>query len=483
MTFALCSCGIAVALMHTVVIPLLPILPGQLKVTTADVTWLVTATMLTGAVSAPVFGRLGDLFGRRRVLIVILGLMAAGSVLAALSWSYLSLLIGRCLQGAAFGVIPLGVSLLNDHLPGESSGSGVATMSATLGVGGALGLPMAGFVAQFADWHTPFWIAAAISFIAVALAWRYVPESPIRAHGRFDFWGAFGLAAALTALLLGISQGSSWGWTSTPTVAALAGSVLLLGVWTVHQLRTTAPLVNLRANATPIILLTNIAAVLVGIAMFTGFVLIGQILHAPPSTGYGHGHSLLVASLCIAPTGVAMLVFAPISARLSAARGAHVTLFAGCIVLAVTNAALAFLPQSTAAIIAIVTITSTGTAFAYSAMPTIIMARTPATESAAANSLNAVMRTVGTSTCSAISGALLVAFTTVVDGTTVPSTQAYSTAFITASAAATAATLLAGCLVILHRKQRRPATRVLDTATVIGPASTAADHLGQRAVR
>lgn len=453
MTVALCSCGIAVALMHTVVIPLLPILPARLGVSPADVSWLVTATMLAGAISAPVFGRLGDLFGRRRILILILGLMAAGSILAAMSWSYLPLLIGRCLQGAAFGVIPIGVSLLNDHLPAAKSGSGVATMSATLGAGGALGLPVAGFVAEFADWRTPFWIAGAISLGAVALAWWCVPESRTRAAGRFDLWGALGLALALTCLLLGISQGGSWGWASTPTVATLVASLVLLTGWATHQLAVTAPLVNLRASAVPAVLLTNLAAVLVGIAIFTSFVLIGQLLHAPESTGYGHGHSLLVASVCMAPSGIAMLVFAPLSARLSVARGAHTTLLAGCIVLAIANAAQALLPTSTAVVVAIVALTAAGTAFAYSAMPTIIMAETPHTETAAANSLNAVMRTIGTSACSALCGALLVAFTTTVNGTIVPSATAYSAAFTTAAAAATLAAILACRLVVLQHKR------------------------------
>lgn len=126
--------------------------------------------MLAGAISAPVFGRLGDLFGRRRILIIVLGLMLAGSVLGAVSSSYAPLIIARSLQGAAFGVIPLGISLLKDALPADRAGSGVATMSATLGAGGAIGLPLAGFLATFADWHVLFWLSGAVSLAAMASA-------------------------------------------------------------------------------------------------------------------------------------------------------------------------------------------------------------------------------------------------------------------------------------------------------------------------
>jgi predicted MFS family arabinose efflux permease len=452
-TPALCSCGIAVALMHTLVVPLLPHFPGLLGVSPAAVSWLVTSTMLAGAISAPVFGRLGDLFGRRRILLFVLGLMLAGSVLGAVSWSYPSLIIARSLQGAAFGVIPLGISLLKDTLPADRAGSGVATMSSTLGAGGAIGLPLAGFLATFADWHVLFWVAGAVSLIAMALAGLFVPESSVRASGRFDVLGAIGLSAALLCLLLGVSQCAVWGWTSGWTWGAFAVSGGLLAVWAVHELRATAPLVNLRAAAKPMVLLTNVAAVLVGVAMFTSFVLIGQLLQAPESTGYGHGVSTLVAGLCMAPTGIAMLIFAPLSARLSAARGAPTTLLAGCVVLAIANLLQAMLLASVPAVIAVVTLTATGTALTLAAMPTLIMAETPETETAAANSLNAVMRTIGISTCSAGTGALLVAFTVSVDGRVLPSGTAYTAAFAIASGCAALAAVASCALVVLRRRR------------------------------
>lgn len=453
MTLSLCAGGIAVALMHTLVIPLLPTFPALLGVSPAEVSWLVTATMLAGAVGAPVFGRLGDLFGRRRILILVLGLMLAGSVLGAVSWSYASLLVARSLQGAAFGVIPLGISLLNDHLPADKAGSGVATMSSTLGAGGAIGLPLAGFLSQFADWHNLFWVACAMSLTAMGLAWRFVPESSVRAPGRFDAPGAICLAFALISLLLGVSQGAVWGWASPRTIGAFVASAVLFVLWAAYELRTRAPLVNLRATARPMVLLTNVTSVLVGIAMFTSFVLIGQLLQAPTSTGYGHGLSLVTAGLCMTPIGIAMLVFSPLSARLSAARGAQTTLLAGCIILALANLTQALLLDSITAVIAVLTLTATGTALAYSAMPAIIMAETPETETAAANSLNAVMRTIGTSTCSATTGALLVAFTMNVNGRVMPSATAYTAAFAIASAAATIGAAVACALVLLRRRR------------------------------
>lgn len=471
MTFAVCSCGIAVAMMHTLVIPLLPAFPRLLGVSAADVSWLVTATLLAGAVSAPIFGRLGDLFGRRRILSVVLGLMLAGSVLGAVSWSYLPLLIGRTLQGAALGAIPLGISLLKERLPAHRAGSGVAMMSATLGIGGAIGLPLAGLLTQIADWHGVFWVAGGISLTTLLLTLRFVPESSNQASGRFDLVGALGLSATLISLLLGISRGATWGWASGRTLAAFTASAVLLVVWVVYELRVTAPLVNVRASMRPTVLLTNLSAVLLGMAMFTSFVMIGQRLQAPAVTGYGHGLSTLAAGLCMAPSGLMMLVFAPLSARLSAARGAPTTLLLGCLILLAANLAQATLPGSITLVVANVALTATGTALAYSAMPTVIMTQTAPTETAAANSLNTVMRTIGTSTCSAACGALLVSFTTSTNGRQFPAATAYTAAFGIAAASAGVAAILATALIVMRARTHstEPSRHPAPTSAAITP--------------
>lgn len=239
----------------------------------------------------------------------------------------------------------------------------------------------------------------------------------------------------------------------------------MFAAWTVYELWTTAPLVNLRASAKPMVLLTNLAAVLVGVAMFTSFVMIGQLLQAPDATGYGHGTSTLVAGLAMAPTGIAMLVFAPLSARLTAARGAPTTLLVGCVILGIANLLQAMLLASIPLVIAVVTLTAVGTTLAYAAMPTIIMAETPETETAAANSLNAVMRTIGTSTCSAGTGALLVTFTVTVDGHVLPSGTAYTAAFAIASGCAALAAPISCALILLRRGRLVAASQVTATAT------------------
>ncbi|HWO68671.1 MAG TPA: MFS transporter, partial [Umezawaea sp.] len=182
--------GVTVALMPTIVIPLVPRLPALLGSTPADTAWAITATLLAAAVATPTTGRLGDMYGKRRLLLVSLVLLVAGSTLGALSTTLAPLVVARVLQGLASGVIPLGISIMRDELPTERLGSATALMSASLGVGGALGLPTATLLADSVDWHVLFWLAAGLGVVATALVVALVPESSVRTGGRFDFTGA-----------------------------------------------------------------------------------------------------------------------------------------------------------------------------------------------------------------------------------------------------------------------------------------------------
>jgi MFS family permease len=192
---------------------------------------MVTAALLSGAVLTPVLGRAGDMYGKRRVLLLSFGLMAAGSVICALTSDIGVLIAARALQGAASSVVPLSISILRDELPPERRGSAVALMSSTVGIGAALGLPAAAVVVQYADWHTMFWVTAALGATGVALIRWAVPESPVREPGRFDVTGAAGLAAGLVCLLLAVSQGGQWGWGSARVVGLFLSAAAVLGLW------------------------------------------------------------------------------------------------------------------------------------------------------------------------------------------------------------------------------------------------------------
>ncbi|MER5888981.1 MFS transporter [Streptomyces sp. NPDC001941] len=447
---ALAWAGILMAVMQTVVVPLLPDLPRLTGSSAGAVSWMVTATLLAGAVLTPVLGRAGDMYGKRRVLTGALGLMTLGSVMCALSSDITVLITARALQGAAAAVVPLSISILRDELPPERRGSAVALMSSTVGIGAALGLPLAALVVQYADWHVMFWLTSALGALGVAGVWWAVRESPVRRPGRFDVLGALGLAVGLVCLLLAVSQGGQWGWGSASVLGLFAGAVVVLALWCVQQLRAAEPLVDLRLMAHPRVGLPHVAALLTGFAFYANSLVTAQLIQAPKATGYGLELSIVATGLCLLPGGVTMLVFSPVSARISAARGPRVTLALGATVIACGYAVRIADSRDLWMIILGATVVATGTTLAYSALPTLILRAVPADQTASANGVNVLMRTIGQATSSAAVAAVLVHHTAPVDGVPVSTLHGYLLAFGMAGAIALVA---CGAALVIPRDQ------------------------------
>ncbi|WP_405748110.1 MFS transporter [Streptomyces canus] len=435
----LAMCGTLMAVMQTVVVPLLPDLPRLTHSSPGAVSWMVTATLLAGAVLTPVLGRAGDMYGKRRVLTGALGLMTLGSVMCALSSDITVLIAARALQGAAASVVPLSISILRDELPPERRGSAVAMMSSTVGIGAALGLPLAAMVVQYADWHTMFWMTSALGALGVAAVSWAVRESPVRQPGRFDVPGALGLAVGLVSLLLGVSQGGQWGWGGPRVLGLFLVSVAVLALWWWRQLRTDEPLVDLRLVTRPRVGLSHVAALLTGFAFYANSLVTAQLVQAPKATGYGLGLSIVATGLCLLPGGVTMLLFSPLSARISASRGPRITLALGAAVIACGYAVRIADSRDLWMIILGATVVATGTTLAYSALPTLILRAVPAEQTASANGVNVLMRTIGQATSSAAVAAVLVHHTSPVGGALVPTLHGYLMAFAMAGAIALAA--------------------------------------------
>ncbi|MCQ9163384.1 MFS transporter [Arthrobacter sp. STN4] len=472
----LCLAGTVVALQQTMVVPLLPDFPQILHTSADNASWLVTVTLLTSAIATPIISRLADMFGKRRMMVVAMVTMVVGSVIAAAGGSFVMLLIGRGFQGLAASLIPVGISIMRDELPREKVASAVALMSATLGIGSALGLPLAGVIYESLGWQAIFWISAGIGVLLIVAVVAIVPESAVRTRGKFDAVGAALLTAALTALLLAISKGGEWGWTSEPVILLFIGTVVFLALWFPYELRVSQPMVDLRTSARKPVLLTNIASILVGFSMYANMLSTTQQLQLPGVGGYGFGLSVVVAGLCMIPSGLAMVALAPVSAAITKRYGAKITLIAGSLVLAVSYVARVFLTGEVWMVILGATVVSMGTAIAYAAMPTLIMRSVPITETASANGLNSLLRAVGTSTMSAVVGAVLTSAVVHVGPLALPTENAFKEVFWYA---AIAALLSIGVSVFIPRVQTAPglaggtSTGMYDAGAPAGAAGAA----------
>lgn len=401
--------GLCASFLFTLVVPIQSKLPELLHAEREDTAWVLTATLLASAVITPIAGRLGDMYGKRRIILWLLLITCAGSLIVAFSSHIGGAVVGRALQGAMSGVIPLGIAVMRDVLPAARVDSAVAMMSSTLGVGGAIGLPVSALITEYADWHVLFWMTAAMCAVAFGLVLWVVPVSVMRSEGRFDAVGALGLSLALVCILLAISRGEQWGWLSPMTLASAGGGVVVGLLWGWHQLRVRDPLLDLRVAARRPVLFTNLASIAMGFALFASNVVYPQLLELPAESGVGFGLSLLMASLIVMPSGVLMMLLSPVAGRIAHAIGPKVLLLIGAAALILAYGFTIVWHTDVWHILLANLLIGVGIGFGYASMPMLIMRSVPQSETGASNGLNALFRSLGTSLAAAVMGAVLAA--------------------------------------------------------------------------
>lgn len=442
-----------VSLMQSLMIPIQLELPELLGTSASNASWVVTATLLGAAVAMPVAGRLADLFGKKPVLVASSLLLLVGSLVCALSDTLPPMLVGRVLQGLAMGYIPVAISFVREVAPVRMVNTAVASISAMLGVGGALGLPLAAWIADSSDWHTLFWVSLGLAAVMTVLSLLVLPYVRDAQPGRLDWAGALGLAVGLVAFLVGVSKGNDWGWTSGTTIGFLVGGLAALLLWGWFELRHDDPLVDLRTMSHRPVLMTNLAAVLIGFGMMAQAIVIPQLLQIPPASGYGLGQSILQAGLWMAPGGLMMLLFAPVSSKLLSTIGGRRTLALGGFVLAGGYILAVFLTDAPWQLLIASCIGSAGVGIGYAAMPTLILENVPAKESGAGVGLNGLARSIGTTVAGAVMAMIMTSSTMDLGGREIPTLGSFQLCFIVGAAAAALGALLA--LLIYPIRSRR----------------------------
>jgi EmrB/QacA subfamily drug resistance transporter len=401
----------------------------------------VTGYLASAAVCTPLFGRMGDMFGKRRMLVISLLLFGAGSAVSALGNSLEVVVIGRVLQGAGGGIFPLCFGIIRDEFPADRVSRSIGLISSTVGIGGGVGLVVGGLLVDHASWHWIFWLGTAMAAIAAVSTQLFIPESPVRTPGRLDLRGAAVLAVGLVVPLIAVARANDWGWGSARTLGLIAAGLVVLVGWVALERRTPQPLANLAQLASPPVLVTNIATLLVGFGMFGSYILVPQLVEAPQSTGYGFGSTATQAGLLMLPGALSMLAAGPISGILGARTGNKVPLSLGAAVTAFGLAGVALAHGSHVAVIVWNLIASIGIGLAYAAMPNLIVEAVPREQTGEATGFNALVRSVGSSLGSQITSAVLVA--SAAAGSTLPAESGFRAAFLIAAGMALVAGLIA----------------------------------------
>jgi EmrB/QacA subfamily drug resistance transporter len=385
--------GLSFATLQSLVAPALGTIGSDLGVATSDASWVLTAYLLSASVLTPILGRLGDMVGKRKVIIVVLALLLVGTVLAALAPNLGVLIVARVLQGAAGAVMPLSIGIVRDELPRERVSVTIGLLSAIFGIGAGVGIVAAGPIVEALSWHWLFWLPAILVAIALLGAIFGIPESTRRTPGRLDLVGTGILSVGLVALLLAIGEGQKWGWGDGKTVGLLVLGAVALVVFVFVELRVKEPLIDMRLFQHRGVWTAHIVALAFGFA--------------PSALGYGFGKSVSESGLYLLPTVVAMVLSGVAAGILIRKIGPKIPMLIGGVAVAVAFLIPALGHAEEWQILVSGILTGIGIGMALAATSNAIVESVPASQTSEAISANTVIRTIGSSIGTAVIAALL----------------------------------------------------------------------------
>ncbi|MEO3759248.1 MFS transporter [Mycobacterium sp. B14F4] len=443
---------LTVAVLQTAVVPVLGIIADQLDASTIGVSWAVTANLLAAVAATPLIGRLADLHSKRRVLLCVLVVVLAGSVLAATTSSLALLIVGRVLQAASYALYPISIAILREELAADRLMSAMAVLSGTLGFGGGTGLVVVGvLMSGDADYHRVFWLTTAFTLVVIAIVLLVVPGRPRGSDGTIDWLGATGLAAGLSTVLLAITQGQSWGWISPATLGCAAAGAGLLAGWWLWERRARQPLVSTAMLTRRPIMLTNLATIFVGMGLYFAFLGLTQFVQIPrAAAGYGFGATVLQASVVyLLPGAVAGFVIALVSGRFIDRYGARPVLVVAALAGIAGFLFIAFAHDRAWQVIVAGILANAYISLGYGALPALVVSEVDAGETGVATSMNAIARTIGSSTAAALVAVLL---SRTVAGAGVPPESSFFVIFLGGAVTA----VLAMVLIALSRPRPQP---------------------------
>jgi predicted MFS family arabinose efflux permease len=400
------TCMIA-AIVSSLGAPLIPSIARTDHVSLSQAQWSLTITLLVAAVASPVMGRLGDGRYRRGVIVATLALIVVGGALAALPLGFGALVAGRGLQGLGLGLTPLAIATAREALPASKVGHSVGMLSTTAVVGVGLGYPVTGLLARAGGIHAAYWFGTAVSLAALLVTVRYIPRPRSTVRVPLDVAGAVLAGAGLAGLVLGLSEGATWGWSSPWLIAVLVAAVVLLALWAGWELRVDRPLVALRLLAQRPVLTASATALLAGTGIYVLTSTVTRYVQTPTAAGYGLGGSVLTAGLVLLPFSAAGYLVSRSMRRLLTALAHETVLLLSAVVLAGTLLMFTLARASLWEIVVMMTVNGVGVGAIFAVIPDYILRTVPQHETASAISFNQVLRYVGYCAGSSLSAMIL----------------------------------------------------------------------------
>lgn len=386
---------VAFMLTQSTVNPVLPRIQAELGTTQSAVTWVMTANLLAASIATPVMGRLGDAYGKKRMLVVALAALAVGAVMAALAPNIGVMIAARVVQGIGGGTMPLAFGLARDHSEPGAVSARVGLLAALGGVGLAGGLVLAGPIVEHVGYVWLFLLPAVVAALVALAALVVVPVTPSFGEPRLPYVQAFFLSSSLVLLLVGISQGPHVGWTSPAIVSLVAGGLLVAVLWIVSEIRATVPLVDMRLMQMPAVWTTNLVALLVGAGMYSVGAFVPAFTQTPSSSGYGFSASVTGSGIILLPFAVASFTGGVVASPAARLAGARAVTVAGCATAAVGLGAVGLQHEHVWQICVATGLIGLGFGVVFAALASLVVDAVPVSQTGVAAGMNANIRTIG----------------------------------------------------------------------------------------
>lgn len=388
--------AIAFALMQSLVVPAMPEIQRATGASETSVSWILTGYLLVASVATPIIGRLGDVYGKQRVLVYCLSGVAVGVVVTGLQPSNLPLLItGRSIMGLGGGIFPLAFAIIRDEFPPERIASGIGFLASLIGAASGFGIVIAGLVIQYSSYQLIFWLPLLAVVPAIVMAKVYIPASPEQEGGSINWGSALLMSTGLSLVLIAITEAVSWGWGSPKTIGLISVGLAFVIAWIANEMRSKVALVNMTLMRERGIWTTNLVAFLVGIGMYASFILVPLFVQEPTSTGYGFGANVINGALYVLPMAVTMLIAGQVVGPVEARVGSRPALIFGCFITAVSF--LMLVPWHSSAIDIYVSsaLMGFGIGLAYATLATLVVENADPSQTGVASGMNNVLRTIG----------------------------------------------------------------------------------------
>jgi EmrB/QacA subfamily drug resistance transporter len=387
--------GLAFAVLSSAVVPALPTIQHSLHTSETGVTWVLTGYLLSASVGTAILGRLGDMYGKERLLVWTLAILSVGTLLAAVAHTLPLLIVARVIQGLGGGIFPLAFGIIRDEFPREKVAGSIGLMSAILGIGAGVGIVAGALVVEHLSWNWLFWLPLAVILVATFCTWRFVPESPVRLPGRVNWLAATLMGVGISTVLIAVSETTVWGWISARTLLLLAAGLLICVAWVAVEVRSKEPLIDMTLMRIRGVWTANVAAFLLGAGMYASFVVFPQFAQLPKSTGFGFGASIVVSGLYLLPSTIGMVVVGFAAGPIARRFGSKPALVAGSAITASAFGFIALAHDHPYDMLISAGLMGVGIGLAFAALGNLIVQAVSGTQTGVAGGMNTVMRTVG----------------------------------------------------------------------------------------